>query len=92
LQDLLGLHRYLSLVRSKTQNERIIGQFDDEVLGLMKDKHVSGAFIATLVKHLELVAAFDPAQLDRDYVITTIKGSLKGFYEENRDGRAELGF
>jgi len=90
--SLIEAHHYLSLVKSKTQSGRIISQFDDEVLGLMKDKHVSGAFIATLVKHLELVAAFDPAQLDRDYVITTIKGSLKGFYEENRDGRAELGF
>lgn len=83
---------YLSLVRSKTDNKVIVDQFDEEILSLMRRKRVSGAFIATLVKHLELISNFDPVRLDREYVVSTIEGSLEGFYEENKDGRVELGF
>lgn len=83
---------YLSLVKSKTANEKVVNQFDEGILCLLKRKRVSGAFISTLVKHLELICAFDPGRLDREYVVSTIEGSLEGFYEENRDGRSELGF
>jgi AAA+ superfamily predicted ATPase len=83
---------YLSLVRSKSTNEAVVEQFDEEILGLLKRKRVSGAFIATLVKHLELISTFDPMRLDREYVVSTIEGSLEGFYEESRDGRREVGF
>jgi AAA+ superfamily predicted ATPase len=83
---------YLSLVRSKTCNERVVDQFDDEILGLLSKKRASGAFLATLVKHLELIFTFDPTRLNRQYVVSTIEGSLEGFYEENRDGRPEIGF
>ncbi len=83
---------YLSLVRSKTQNEKVVEKFDKEILDLLGRKRVSGAFIATLVKHLELISTFDPTRLDREYVVSTIEGSLDGFYKENKDGREELGF
>jgi len=90
--SLIEPSHYLSLVRSKTGNEKVVDQFDEEILGLLRRKRVSGAFIATLVKHLELISTFDETRLDRHYVVSTIEGSLEGFYEENRDGRAELGF
>ncbi len=90
--SLIEPSHYLSLVRSKTGNENVVDQFDEEILGLLRRKRVSGAFIATLVKHLELISTFDPTRLDRGYVVSTIEGSLEGFYEENRDGRPELGF
>lgn len=83
---------YLSLVKSKTANEEVVRQFDEEILDQLRRKRVSGAFIATLVKHLELISTFDPVRLDRDYVVSTIDGSLEGFYEENRDGKLRLGF
>jgi cell division protease FtsH len=83
---------YLSLVRSKTSNDAVIGQFDCEILALLKRKRVSGAFIATLVKHLELISTFDAAQLTRGYVVSTIEGTLEGFYEENQEGRLGFGF
>ena len=83
---------YMSLVKSKTANEVVVEKFDGDILELLRRKHVSGAFIATLVKHLELISTFDPKRLDREYVVSTIEGSLEGFYEENRDGKAELGF
>ena len=83
---------YLSLVTSKTANEKVVDQFDEGILCLLKRKRVSGAFIATLVKHLELISAFDPGRLDREYVVSTIEGSLEGFYEENLDGRNAIGF
>jgi AAA+ superfamily predicted ATPase len=83
---------YLSLVRSKTTNEAVVIQFDEEILGLLRRKRVSGAFIATLVKHLELISTFDPTRLDREYVVSTIEGSLEGFYEESRGDRPGFGF
>ena len=83
---------YLGLVRSKTCNEKVIDQFDEEILGLLRRKRVSGAFIATLVKHLELISTFDAVRLNRDYVVSTIESSLVGFYEENQDGRPCVGF
>jgi hypothetical protein len=79
-------------VRSKTTNEAVVIQFDEEILGLLRRKRVSGAFIATLVKHLELISTFDPTRLDREYVVSTIEGSLEGFYEESRGDRPGFGF
>jgi hypothetical protein len=83
---------YMSLVKSKTANDAVVEKFDEDILELLRRKRVSGAFIATLVKHLELISTFDPKRLDREYVVSTIEGSLEGFYEENRDGKAKLGF
>lgn len=83
---------YLSLVKSKTVNEKVVEQFNEDVLDLLRKKRVSGAFIATLIKHLELISTFDPTRLDREYAVSTIEGSLEGFYKENKDGKTELGF
>jgi cell division protease FtsH len=90
--SLIQPSHYLSLVKSKTVNEKVVEQFDEDVLDLLRKKRVSGAFIATLIKHLELISTFDPTRLDREYVVSTIEGSLDGFYKENKDGKAELGF
>ncbi len=83
---------YLNLVRSKTNRDEVLLQFDNEILGLLESRRVSGAFIATLVKHLELISTFDPSRLERRYVIETIENSFEGFYKENRNSRREVGF
>ncbi|MBS4028018.1 MAG: ATP-binding protein [Ignavibacteriales bacterium] len=83
---------YLSLVKSKTTNENVIALFDSEILYTMEKKRVTGAFIANLVKHLELVSSFEPNKLTQEYMLQMIKESFQGFYKEPEPTNGKTGF
>jgi hypothetical protein len=84
--------QYAALIRSKTSNSAIVELFDKEVFRLMHAKKVSGAFIANLVKHLEIVTDYDPASLSGEYVVRMIEESHDGFYEDPAEERTRVGF
>ncbi|MBM4165655.1 MAG: AAA family ATPase [Ignavibacteria bacterium] len=90
--NVIDSNLYLSLVESKTKSEEIISLFDDEVLSEMKRKKVTGAFIANLVKHLEIVAAFEREKLTQEYVLQMIGESFRGFYKEPEPTNGRTGF
>lgn len=84
--------QYLSLVKSKTSNPAVLQLFDDWILSQLENKNVTGAFIANLVKHLELVQAIEPELLNRDYLASRIKESFEGFYKQQEHQARSLGF
>lgn len=84
--------QYLSLVKSKTTNTLVLELFDDWILNQLESKKVTGAFIANLVKHLELVQALEPELLSRDYLAGRIKESFEGFYKQQELQSQSLGF
>lgn len=83
---------YLSLVKSKTENGQVVSLFSDPVLDVLRRRRVTGAFIANLVKRLELTASFEPDRLDEEFVLETIEESHRGFYRPPSEGMKELGF
>ena len=90
--NLIEPRQYLELVKSKTQNVDIINLFDNEVLSLLEVKKVTGAFIANIVKHLELIALFESQKMSREYLATMIRESHQGFYEEPEPTNGRVGF
>jgi cell division protease FtsH len=84
--------QYADLVRSKTNKEEIVALFDDEILHTLERRGVTGAFIANLVKHLELIHEFDPEQLTKEYVLTFLRESHIGFYEKPGQIHGAVGF
>jgi hypothetical protein len=90
--NLIEPRQYLELVKSKTQNIDIINLFDNEVLSLLEVKKVTGAFIANIVKHLELIALFESQKMSREYLATMIRESHQGFYEEPEPTNGRVGF
>ena len=84
--------QYKSLVSSKTDNENIIYLFDDEVLNLLKRKKATGAFIANIVKHLELMNEYDSSKVSNEYLLELIKDTQKGFYKEAVHSNDRFGF
>ncbi len=84
--------QYLALIKSKAQREEIRELFDEEVLTTMASKKASGAFIANLVKHLELVAQYCPEKLNREYVLSMARDSYEGFYLEPDSQDFKVGF
>jgi cell division protease FtsH len=87
--SLIDPHQYLSLVRTKTSDPELIALFDAEILNKLREKNVTGAFAANLVKRLELMKSFGPEQPDRDALLKMIDDFFKGFYKqpEPSDGR-----
>jgi len=90
--NLIEPRQYLELVKSKTQNSDIVNLFDDDALSLLEVKKVTGAFIANIVKHLEVVASFEPQKLSKEYLATMIRESHQGFYEEPEPTNGKFGF
>ena len=84
--------QYLSLIKSKTTIPAVLELFDDLILNQLESKKVTGAFIANLVKHLELVQAIEPEVLSRDYLAGRIKDSFEGFYRQQEPHSQSLGF
>jgi cell division protease FtsH len=83
---------YLSLVKSKVHDARVISLFGEPVLEALSHKRVSGAFISNLVKHLELIGTFEPERLDEKFVLQAIEESHRGFYRPASDSEKKLGF
>lgn len=83
---------YLSLVRSKTGNVVVVSLFGESVLESMRRKRVTGAFIANLVKHLELTASFEPEVLNQEFVLEAIEESHRGFYKPLPEESRGVGF
>ena len=90
--NLIEPRQYLELVKSKTKLLTIVELFDDDALSLLEVKKVTGAFIANIVKHLELIASFEPQKLSKEYLATMIRESHQGFYEEPEPTNGKVGF
>lgn len=90
--NLIEPNHYIELVRSKTKLPSIIDLFDDNILSLLEVKKVTGAFIANIVKHLELIASFEPQKLSKEYLAEMIQKSHQGFYEEPEPANRKFGF
>lgn len=84
--------QYRALVESKTDNETIIRLFDDGILGLLKRKKATGAFIANIVKHLELMNEYDASKVSGQYLHELIQETQKGFYKEAVHASERIGF
>lgn len=88
--SVIAAEHYPALIRSKTRNRRVLDLLDEGVIGRLRGIQATGAFVANLVKHLELIAAFDSSRLSREYVISSIAEAERGFSQNSREER--IGF
>jgi len=90
--DVIHSANYLPLVKTKTTNESVVALFDDEIIQELTKRKVTGAFVANLVKHLELLERLSPNVMTRDGLLQTIEELNLGFNEEKGvDGRVGFG-
>ena len=81
---------YIKLINSVTKNEFIINLFDEELLGNLKRKNVTGAFIVNLIKQLEIKYKLDAQSDLKIYLNNLIELSYRGFYKRTEE--KEFGF
>lgn len=87
--DLLS---YVKLIRQRCQNEKITELFTTQVIESMASRSVSGAFIATLLKRLQLSAALTPELLSEEFVLATIDRLNNGFNKASDSSDKPVGF
>lgn len=83
---------YLDLISCKTNSEKVTSLFDERVIDVLEARKVTGAFISTLVKHLEVVEKLGYKDLDHEYVMKTIDRLNAGFYKEPETQAERIGF
>jgi hypothetical protein len=89
--DVIDSMHYLPLIRTKTANESVLSLFDDDIIEILEGKHVTGAFIANLVKHLELIEQLNPRSMTKGALLETIEELNLGF-SEKKGGDGRVGF
>ncbi|MFI5251440.1 MAG: ATP-binding protein [Bacteroidota bacterium] len=90
--EAIGAGYYIPLIKSKTSSEKIISLFDETVLLSLEARKVTGAFVANLVKHLEIISMLEKRELDIDYVLTKIDQLDTGFYRNTSKSKGSIGF
>jgi SpoVK/Ycf46/Vps4 family AAA+-type ATPase len=80
--DIIDSDQYLSLARTKTNNEHILSLFDEAILDALERKRVTGAFVANLVKQLEVMDRLSPGSLTGTDVKELIEELNEGFNEK----------
>jgi hypothetical protein len=89
----INREQYRSLITNKTPNAEIARLFDDELLDELRTKKVTGAFIANIVKHMEMMADYDQSKMTRQYMTQLIREAQKGFYKDPVPAKEDsLGF
>jgi len=83
---------YLDLVKRRTQDPELLALFGDmEVLALLREKNIVGAFLANLVKQADISKKTNgKAGLSKKELLAIINRSHRGFYEEPSKGN--IGF
>lgn len=89
--DVIDAMHYLPLIRTKTANEFVLSLFDETIIETLERKHVTGAFIANLVKHLELIEQLNPQSMTKGSLLETIEELNLGFGEKT-GGDGKVGF
>ncbi|MCX6141697.1 MAG: ATP-binding protein [Ignavibacteriales bacterium] len=83
---------YLKLIKQRCQNEQITELFTPQVIESMASKTVTGAFVVTLLKRLELSRVLTPERLNEDFVLMTIDQLSKGFKRASDGSDTPVGF
>lgn len=89
---ILDNKNYYDLVLANTKNEKILTIFDDELMGSLKKKKVTGAFIVNLIHQAEIMDRINPETDLKKYLENFIEMSYAGFYKEHKEEQKEFGF
>lgn len=81
---------YMDLIRQRTDDDGILGLFDEEVFDFMESKKVTGAYIVNLVKQLQIIREMNP-DFSRAHLMEYLQRNYKGFYKSQVESKA-LGF
>jgi len=82
---------YLPFIENLTGNEKIRSLFDDDVMGLMEEKKVSGAFIKNVVKQLSVLVDVNPDFNGND-LYDFVKRIYDGFAGSQITDKCDFGF
>jgi hypothetical protein len=82
----------MSLIRSRTDSEATIALFDEHVLEVLEARKVTGAFLTTLLKHLELTTKMGKRSVDTSHVLRLIDRMNTSFYKNPEAIEDKIGF
>lgn len=80
---------YLNLILRETNDEEIIGLFNEEVMSQLRIKKVTGAFIVNLIKQLKSVKKMNGNIAPEDFE-NYFQLSYNGFYKNNSEGNSKM--
>ena len=81
---------YLDLIRQRTDDDGILGLFDEEIFDFMESKRVTGAYIVNLVKQLQIIREMN-GEFSKENLMEYLQRNYKGFYKSQVESKA-LGF
>jgi cell division protease FtsH len=90
--DAIDPSHYLELVKSKTKCVQVIDLFTDTVVDLLHARRATGAFVAALVKQLEVRLGLGDPTVGKGTVLETIELMNKGFYKKAESVSDKPGF
>jgi hypothetical protein len=90
--DAIDPSQYTGLVKSKTKCLPVIDLFTDTVVDLLHARRATGAFVAALVKQLEVRLGLGDPTVGKDAVLETIELMNKGFYKKAESLSDKPGF
>ena len=88
----LSPNTFLEFIKTKSHSEKIISLFDPKVVDLLEARKVSGAFLAALVKRLEMINALGKHKIDPELVVQLMNQMHTGFYKSPSVNSERVGF
>lgn len=88
----IGAGHYLQLIRSKTKSDALVNLFDDQVLAMLRQKSVSGAFLANLLKQLQIMQELGETTITTELVSNMINRLNSGFNGRSGGSEKSVGF
>jgi len=82
---------YQDLICKKTNDEKIISLFDEEIFDFLEKKKVTGAYIVNLIKQLQIMSEINP-EFSKEDLSSYIKRNHKGFYNNQSEKKNNFGF
>lgn len=90
--DVLDQSVYQVLIRERCKDNDLVGLFTEDVIGYLVRKKVTGAFVANMLKYLEINKALSNGSFDRCNIMDLIEGLHRGFYRRSNNGSDRVGF
>jgi ATPase family associated with various cellular activities (AAA) len=78
----LSKRNYLQLIKRETNDKDIISLFEEDILQIMSEKKITGAFLVNLLKQMKSIKNMKK-ELNHNDLIDLISFSYDGFYNTN---------
>jgi hypothetical protein len=86
----LDKSNFLKLIKRETEEQNILELFDSEIMDMLVEKKVTGAFIVNLIKQIKSIMKIK--EVSKKEVLNLFNLAYNGFYKNNNSNSKSVGF